>query len=425
MKKVLFFLMLLGFLCILNGNPNDQERNWQLLPTYGGTPVSGPVSFSLGDHAYVVSGTPGYGDPFHEVWELDSINMTWQRKADFPGTPTLDGLGFTIGNKGYTCTGITNTAAPATPELWEYDNTTDSWLRKADFPGTPGGGKSAFVFSSSVYIVGGNAENEVWQYTPATDIWTAKANFPGLARFMGSAFVVGEKGYYFTGISTGDSTSIFYNDVWEYTPQTDSWIQKLDFPGDPRGYSIGYGVSGFGYLTQGFAGMNPNDNTLLLLNDFWKYNPISDEWIQLSNFPGQARSMCTGFTIGYTIYLGQGDNYFYQKIGDFWKCDVTISNTDFTQISKPNLLQQNYPNPFNPSTQIAYTNPATQHVSLNIYNNKGQLVRTLVEELQSAGTHYITWNGLNNSQKSVTSGIYYYKMTAGNRSEMRKMVICK
>ena len=83
-------------------------------------------------------------------------------------------------------------------------------------------------------------------------------------------------------------------------------------------------------------------------------------------------------------------------------------------------LQQNYPNPFNPATIIRYSIPADQHVRLNIYNLLGQKVVTLIDGVQKAGQHEVNFNASN-----FASGVYIYKLIAGNQSKINKMILMK
>ncbi len=88
-------------------------------------------------------------------------------------------------------------------------------------------------------------------------------------------------------------------------------------------------------------------------------------------------------------------------------------------------LRPNYPNPFNPVTNVAFALPVDCKVSLKIYNVAGQLVRTLVNETMPAGNHTVTWDGTNSSGEKVASGIYFYKLNAGDFSKTMKMVMTK
>ena len=89
-------------------------------------------------------------------------------------------------------------------------------------------------------------------------------------------------------------------------------------------------------------------------------------------------------------------------------------------------LSQNSPNPFNPSTTISYEIPESDggaKVSLTVYNIRGQKVITLVDELKEAGQYSINWDGRDLSGNRVSSGVYFYRMQAGNFTATRKMVI--
>jgi flagellar hook assembly protein FlgD len=83
-------------------------------------------------------------------------------------------------------------------------------------------------------------------------------------------------------------------------------------------------------------------------------------------------------------------------------------------------LEQNYPNPFNPSTRIVYSIPKASNVTLNIYNVLGQQVKTLIHETQSQGTYTVTFNAT-----SLPSGIYFYRIDAGDYNQVKKMILLK
>jgi hypothetical protein len=88
-------------------------------------------------------------------------------------------------------------------------------------------------------------------------------------------------------------------------------------------------------------------------------------------------------------------------------------------------LSQNFPNPFNPETKISYSLPKDAHVTLTIFNIVGQKVKTLVDELQDAGDKSIHWDGKDDNGNQVSSGIYFYRIQAGDYSETKGMVLLK
>ncbi|MFH1278149.1 MAG: M1 family aminopeptidase [Candidatus Eisenbacteria bacterium] len=88
-------------------------------------------------------------------------------------------------------------------------------------------------------------------------------------------------------------------------------------------------------------------------------------------------------------------------------------------------LAQNRPNPFNPTTTIRFSLPAKERVSLNIYTTSGRLVKTLVNGDLDAGAHAVIWDGLSQSGKETGSGVYFYRMEAGDFRETKKMVLVR
>ena len=95
-------------------------------------------------------------------------------------------------------------------------------------------------------------------------------------------------------------------------------------------------------------------------------------------------------------------------------------STNTNQIPDKYSLLQNYPNPFNPSTKISFSLPVSGSVNLSVYDINGKLVEETVNRNLSAGYHSFEWNAVN-----YTSGIYFYKLTAGNFTEVKKMILVK
>ena len=88
-------------------------------------------------------------------------------------------------------------------------------------------------------------------------------------------------------------------------------------------------------------------------------------------------------------------------------------------------LYQNYPNPFNPSTEIRFDLPQTIDVELRVYNTLGQLVSTLVNETQTAGSHVVRWNGTSDFGEAVATGLYIYEVRAGSFVQAKKMIFLR
>ncbi|HPT71485.1 MAG TPA: T9SS type A sorting domain-containing protein [Candidatus Cloacimonadota bacterium] len=89
------------------------------------------------------------------------------------------------------------------------------------------------------------------------------------------------------------------------------------------------------------------------------------------------------------------------------------------------MTLSNYPNPFNPSTTISFSLPSSGIVKLDIYNIRGQLVESVVNDQFTQGTHTVTWNGIDFNNKSVASGVYFAKMSCNGQETSRKLVLVK
>jgi len=111
---------------------------------------------------------------------------------------------------------------------------------------------------------------------------------------------------------------------------------------------------------------------------------------------------------------------------------LTWAEEDFSVQPISFYLSQNYPNPFNPCTAILFSVHGSRKTvnspiptSLKIYNIKGQLVKTLVDELKEPGRYVITWNGKNEKGDHVSSGVYFYQLKVGERKVNKKMIKLK
>jgi hypothetical protein len=94
-------------------------------------------------------------------------------------------------------------------------------------------------------------------------------------------------------------------------------------------------------------------------------------------------------------------------------------------IPRATSLAQNYPNPFNPSTVIPFMLHKTSNVSLTVYDVSGRLVRTIFTDRLDAGRHLKEWDGTDAAGNAAASGIYFYRLKAGDFEETRKMALVR
>jgi|GEM_PF-2413280 len=136
----------------------------------------------------------------------------------------------------------------------------------------------------------------------------------------------------------------------------------------------------------------------------------------------------TDMNVGTTYYYAVAAVY---NVGEAPMSDtVSVTHTivsveDGLGIPQEFALQQNYPNPFNPTTSIKYQLPQASTVQIVIYNMLGQRIRTLVNESQEAGYYEAVWDGRNTAGLKVSSGMYFYRIKAGNFTKTHKMMMLK
>jgi hypothetical protein len=218
------------------------------------------------------------------------------------------------------------------------------WVKKADFPLGWGTFVNGFSINEKGYFFSGN---KLWAYDPPTNIWSEKTSLPSNDLHNYSfCFVIGSKAYVglgaaFPGQNLEDTTGgKNYREVWEYNAALDKWTQKSNFPGSPRVAPFSFAVNGYGFMGGGDT-TNANHGQT---SDFWKYDPVTDGWKRLSDFPGQTSIGFSGFTIagaGYVLEVGPGNptapiaaNY----TGKLWKYNVDAN----TWIQKANVPTSNF-----------------------------------------------------------------------------------
>jgi hypothetical protein len=102
-----------------------------------------------------------------------------------------------------------------------------------------------------------------------------------------------------------------------------------------------------------------------------------------------------------------------------------VTGDDPMPVPDATFLAQNYPNPFNPATTISFGLKDAGHVSLNIYDAAGRLVRVMIDADQPAGHHTESWDGLSDSGSRSASGVYFYRLTTKEFEETKKMILLR
>ncbi len=120
------------------------------------------------------------------------------------------------------------------------------------------------------------------------------------------------------------------------------------------------------------------------------------------------------------IYTGFGDTPVLQELDKATAVEDIKGNTPISF-----KLHSSYPNPFNPSTTLKFDVPEKSQVTLSIFNMNGELIKTLVNSEVAPGQHSIMWNGTNDINNIVTSGVYFARFTYSGHTQMQKLMLLK
>ena len=401
------------------------------------------------------------------VYVYDPKTGTWTQKADMPyinawcGIAVVDSTIYLIG-------GCTVAAGSPSQTVMAYNPYTQLWTSKANMP-TARFGLSASVVNGKIYAIGGsNANyqpiyNNVEVYDPSTNTWTSKSVMP-TPRFGLGTCVVDGRIYAVGGCSAlGASTA---NEV--YDPATNTWTTKSSMRQPRLGLFVGlvggkiYAVGGsnpypqptmYGTVEEYDTGITivqaPQAPTLIAPPDSAINVQLSTTttWNAATGATSYHLQVSTSSSFATTIVNDSSLTATSRAIGPlslaamyYWRVrakndggyssfsvtrqfsTIRTTSVEFvkSEVPKDYALSQNYPNPFNPSTRITFALPKASHVILTVIDALGRMQAVLTNKEELAGTYEVEWNASN-----VPSGIYFYRLQAGEFMETGKMILLR
>lgn len=291
---------------------SQTENFWTKKNDFAGMKRERCIGLSIDNVGYIGMGTDTNEMTHNDWWAYDAATDVWTQRASLPGSVRRNAIGVTVGSVAYVGLGIdSNEAGPGVPlkDLWEYNPASNSWTQKADFPGAGGSGvyfATAFCLDYKLYVTGGkagpfNLSDEVWEYKPFLNSWIQLPDFPGGGRYQMCSFVVNSKAY----VGLGADHNTYRSEMWEYNAGNGTWSSITDFAGGDRGQAVAFTINERGFICTGKDGG--------LKSDLWEYNPYLDSWTARASYGGSARSGAAGFVCYGKAYVGTGDGYSGKK----------------------------------------------------------------------------------------------------------------
>ena len=227
----------------------------------------------------------------------------------------------------------------------------------------------------------------------------------------------------------GDDVKLYTNLVFagiEFTSQTIDATQMTNFnmdiwTPDPTAAPAIFKIKLVDFGADGAWGGGDDVEHEITLDETTTPALATEEWVSLDIPMSDFTALTTTGHLAQLIISGDPNTVYVDNV--YFYNDVVSVNEDL--ITSNFALGNNYPNPFNPTTSISFGLNEAGHVSLEVYNIKGEKVRTLVDENFEANTHTVIWNGTDDNAKPVSSGVYFYKMKAENYTLTKKMILMK
>lgn len=369
-----------------------QYNTWTKLNNVGMGKRERATGFAIGSVGYLCGGVDTAEVIHKDLWAYDPVADAWSQKANLPGSPRRDAVSFVINNFAYVGTGMDSLSGPTgntLKDFWRYNPQTNSWSAIADFPGFGGQGiyfATAFSVEGKGYLCGGKSgpeaySNQLWEYKPSNNQWMQRANFPGGVRYQLLSFAVGNKGY----VGMGTDQNIFKKDMYCYDPGSNSWQAIAPFPAYERASATTFTLHDRGFVCLGNNGG--------LLTDLIEYNPATDLWTLRAEYGGSNRKGAIAFVIDNKAYVGTGKGVSGKKSS--W---YVYEPSNYAAIEELTSQIKIYPNPCLES--IVITAPFNEISKVKLYSSSGTALynsnfnqftsNTIDMSKWNAGT-YILW----------------------------------
>ncbi|MBS1493643.1 MAG: T9SS type A sorting domain-containing protein [Bacteroidetes bacterium] len=380
----------------------------------------------IGDTLYVQAPTTA-GAAATTIYRY-TVGGTWTTGVPCPVGVTAASMN-SVGGKLYLIGGGTTSATTGSNNVQRYDPATGTWTAMAPLPAALSAHGSVVWGDSVIYVVGGPytgaATNlDVHYYRVAANTWgTISASLPSGQgrRTFALSLAAGNKIVMTCGFNTVYLKSTYIGTIGSNATQL-TWAAGPDFPvalSRPSGFAYG----NYSFLLGG------DTNTTAVKNDkLWSYNATGGAWTQMITAnPSPVSNIMNGVTIkcvNDTVKVFQPAGYNAASLGTnnliITGCGTVTGVGNSSTIPKEYSLSQNYPNPFNPTTKIEFSLPKGEFVEMRLYDILGKEVAILAQGAFEPGKHTLDLN-----LSYLSSGTYFYRITAGQFTDTKKLMLTK
>ena len=308
----------------------------------------------------------------------------------------------------------------------------EQWVMRYNGPGNHKDDPVALIVhnSGNVIVTGRSRGSEtdcdfvtVAYNSAGVEQWVARYDGPG-SRDHTMALTVDDAGYvYVTGSSVNEIIGSDFATVKYNAAGVEQWVARYSVPGeaDNRPAALAVDHNGNVYVTGEYQLLDSEEQGIVTV----MYNPAGvQQWAARYDAANSLMDYVVDMVIAGAgnVYVAGGSHF--KDGSSYTTIKYVQSPASIADNSLPAagnyMLNQNYPNPFNPLTHIGFSIPKPENVRIEVINVLGQTIKTLLNKPVPAGTHILPFNAAN-----LPSGVYFYKIEAGEFHDVKKMILLK
>lgn len=396
MKTYTFFLLMIFLI-----SENILSQQLPVLPVKAGAGTAQVYNNQI----FYFGGSTTWGGAvrYSRIYRFDGTS--WSYYDTIPDNNLWDVRSAIVGDNVYLIGGWPSGASLTR----RYNITTKQWTTLANCPNTQTWGITSELINNRVYLI--NSAGRIWEYNISTNTWTERAALSASGSWDLSSVLYNNEIYVL-----GFSNRTFY----KYNPTTNTWTRLADSPVQIGATSMGI-INNFIYC----AGGNNNGGSNAFYNTVWRYDINTNTWVEdLKKLSSKRHWMARAIYKGGMYVLGGFDSTgnAVNNVEEIIPQGTATNINEELNLKLPEefSLYQNYPNPFNPTTTISWATPINGWHSLKIYDVLGNEVATLLEEWKQAGRHSIVFDATD-----LTSGVYLYQLRINDRVQSKKLLLLK